>query len=88
MTVWRGGGEVIIESVIPGAVIFASRPVIGGLVRIILPEGVREARVAAPLGLRDGPLQVWFVDGAGPEPRTSTTQISLAPMDLVTSRLP
>ena len=33
---------------------------------IILPEGVREARVAAPLGLRDGPLQVWFVDGADP----------------------
>jgi rhomboid protease GluP len=88
VTVWRGGGEVIIESAIPGAVIFASRPVLGGLVRIILPEGVREARVAAPLGLHDGPLQVWFVDGAGPEPRTSTTQISFAPRDAVADKLP
>jgi rhomboid protease GluP len=88
VTVWRGGGEVIIESIIPGAVIFASRPVLGGLVRIILPEGVREARVAAPPGLRDGPLQVWVVDGAGPEPRTSTTQISFAPRDAVADKLP
>jgi hypothetical protein len=31
---------------------------------------------------------LWFVDGAGPEPRASTTQVSFAPLDLVTSRLP
>jgi hypothetical protein len=57
-------------------------------IHVSLPAGVREAHVAAPRGLRDGPLQVWFVDGVGPEPRTFTTQISFAPLDAVTSRLP
>jgi rhomboid protease GluP len=87
-TVRRDGGDVVIESTIPGAVIFADGPLVGSLVRIILPEGVREARVAAPPGLSDGAIVVWFVDGAGPEPRTSTTQIIFAPRDAATSGLP
>jgi rhomboid protease GluP len=87
-TVRHEDGYVIIESTIPGAVIFASGPRLSGLVRIILPDGVREARVAAPVGLGDGAINVWFVDAAGPEPRTSTTQISFAPRDAVTWGLP
>jgi hypothetical protein len=84
----REDGDVVIESTIPGAVIFASGPRLSGLVRIILPDGVREARVAVPVGLGDGAIKVWFVDAAGPEPRTSITQISFAPRDAVTFGLP
>jgi membrane associated rhomboid family serine protease len=86
-TVRLDGGDVVVESAIPSAVIFAGRPE-QGLVRIILPEGVREARVAAPQGLSDGTLPVWLIDGAGPEPRASTTQISFAPRDVGTATLP
>jgi rhomboid protease GluP len=84
----RDDGDLLIESAIPGAVIFASGPQLSGLVRIILPDGLRASHVVAPRGLGDGPLHVWFVDAAGPEPRTSTTQISFAPRDADTWRLP
>jgi rhomboid protease GluP len=86
-TVKRDGGGIVVECAIPGAVIFAGHPE-QGLLRIILPEGVRKARVAAPRGLGDGAFPVWLVDGAGPEPRTSWMQISFAPRDAVTAALP
>ena len=86
-SVRRDGDDVFVGSGIPGAVIFAGRPN-EGLLRVVSPEGVREARVAAPRGLGDGAIPVWLVDSSGPEPRTSTLQISFAARDARTAGLP
>jgi membrane associated rhomboid family serine protease len=86
-TVRRHGRDIIVESTIPGAVIFAGKPE-HGLVRIILPKDVREARVAAPRLLTDDELPVWLVDGSGPEQRISTAQINFALRDAATAALP
>ena len=81
------GGNVEIESDIAGAAIFAGDPD-RGLVRIILPAGVREARAAISMDAGDGTLPVWLIDPAGPERRTSSVQVSFAPREPAVAYLP
>jgi len=86
-TVWRDGNDLVVESTIPGAVIFIGHPE-NGLARIIMPQGKRQARLRAPRMLSGDQLSVWLVDGAGPEQRISTARINFAPRDSVVATLP
>jgi rhomboid protease GluP len=86
-TIQSEGDELVIESDVPGAAIFAGDSYIG-LVRIVLPADARTARVPIPSGLDPEAIRVLLVDGAGPETRTSLPQVTFAPRNTASSALP